>query len=232
MELLEFTGNVALALLLGTLIGIERQWRQHPAGLRTNALVAVGAALFVSLSRLLHDTNSPTRIASYIVSGIGFLGGGVILKEGANVRGMNTAATIWCAAAVGTIAGLGFAFYALIGTVAVVCVVTGLRPVAKRIDALRKRLGEVTATYLVRVACDAKENAVVRTALVRHANGHPGMSVTGITARKKKGRKRLILKAEIHADKADDKLVQEIVNRLMIEPGVFAASWERLPPTE
>jgi putative Mg2+ transporter-C (MgtC) family protein len=231
MELLEFTGNVALALLLGTLIGIERQWRQHPAGLRTNALVAVGAALFVSLTRLLHDTNSPTRIASYIVSGVGFLGGGVILKEGANIRGINTAATIWCAAAVGTIAGLGFAFYALIGTVAVICVVTGLRPMARKIDALRTRLGEVTGTYLVRVACEAKDHAVVRTALVRHANGHPGMSVTGITARKKK-RKRLVLIAEINAVKADDKAVQEIVNRLMIEPGVFAASWERLPPTE
>ena len=81
MELLEFTGNVALAAVLGTLIGLERQWHQHPAGLRTNALVCIGAALFVSLTHLLGEVNSPSRIASYIVSGVGFLGGGAILGQ-------------------------------------------------------------------------------------------------------------------------------------------------------
>src|SRR5262245_40932416 len=107
MELLEFTGNVALALLLGALIGIERQFRQHPAGLRTNALVSVGAALFVTLTRLIGDPNNQTRIAAYIVVGIGFLGGGVISKEGRNVRGLTTATAVWCSAAVGTLAGAG-----------------------------------------------------------------------------------------------------------------------------
>jgi hypothetical protein len=75
----------------------------------------------------------------------------------------------------------------------------------------------------------SKENAVVRTALVRHANGHPGMAITGITARKKKGHKLMTMAADIHADVANDKEVQEIVNRLMIEPGVSGASWEKLP---
>ncbi len=117
MEMLELTGNVGLALLLGPVIGLERQLRQHPAGLRTNALVSVGAALFVSLSSLLDDKNSPTRIAAYVVSEIGFLGGGVILKEGINVRGMNTAATLWCTAAVGTLVGSGFGLHAVVGVV-------------------------------------------------------------------------------------------------------------------
>jgi putative Mg2+ transporter-C (MgtC) family protein len=105
--LLHFLLNVVSALALGTVIGLERQWRQHQAGLRTNALVALGAALFVSLSRLMGDENSPTRIASYIVSGLGFLGGGVILRDGLTVKGMNTAATLWCTGAVGTLAGAG-----------------------------------------------------------------------------------------------------------------------------
>jgi putative Mg2+ transporter-C (MgtC) family protein len=68
--------NVGAALILGVAIGLERQWRSHPAGLRTNTLVALGTAFFVSLSILMNDTNSPTRIASYVVSGLGFLGGG------------------------------------------------------------------------------------------------------------------------------------------------------------
>ena len=87
-------------------MGLERQLHPHPAGLRTNALVCVGAALFVSLTHLLGDTNSPSRIASYIVSGVGFLGGGAILKEGPNVRGLTTAAGLWCSAAVGTMCGI------------------------------------------------------------------------------------------------------------------------------
>ena len=74
-ELGFFALNILVALVLGALLGLERQYRGHLAGLRTNALVCVGAALFVSLSGLLKDTNSPTRIASYVVSGIGFLGG-------------------------------------------------------------------------------------------------------------------------------------------------------------
>ncbi len=230
MELLEFAGNVGLALVFGTIIGAERQWRQHLAGVRTNALVAVGAALFVSLSRLMGDTTSPTRIASYVVSGVGFLGGGVILKEGASVRGITTAATLWCSAAVGTLAGAGFGWHAGIGMSAILFVVIGLRPLSKGIDRLQKHRGAQEARYRVRVACETKEHVVVRTALARHANGHPGMMMTGITARKKKGRKRMYLVADIHAEAADDKDVQEIVSRLMIEPGVTAASWEKLPP--
>jgi putative Mg2+ transporter-C (MgtC) family protein len=88
MPLLSFTLNIGAALLMGMVIGLERQFRQHPAGLRTNTLVCVGAALFVSVGLLIDHESSPTRVAAQVVSGIGFLGGGVILREGFNVRGM------------------------------------------------------------------------------------------------------------------------------------------------
>src|SRR5580700_10379569 len=123
-----FVGNIVAALSMGMAVGLERQWRSHPAGLRTNALVALGAALFVSLSVLMNDTNSPTRIASYVVSGLGFLGGGVILRDGLNVKGLNTAATLWCSGAVGTLSGAGFPLEALTGTAAILAVHLGLRP--------------------------------------------------------------------------------------------------------
>ncbi|VEB52218.1 magnesium transporter [Salmonella enterica subsp. enterica] len=87
--------NLLAAMLLGALIGAERQWRQRMAGLRTNALVATGAAVFI-LSSMTTSPDSPGRIAAQIVSGIGFLGAGVIMREGMNVRGLNTAATLWC----------------------------------------------------------------------------------------------------------------------------------------
>ena len=93
---------------MGTLIGVERQYRQRNAGLRTNILVAVGAAAFTVLSySMTTGSGDPSRVAAQIVSGIGFLGGGLILKDGFTVRGLNTAATIWCSAACGTLSGVG-----------------------------------------------------------------------------------------------------------------------------
>ena len=108
MSSLSFLLDTAGALLIGVAIGAERQFRRHPAGLRTNALVCVGAALFVSMPRLIGATEDPTRMAATVVSGLGFLGGGVILREGLNLRGLNTAATLWCSGAVGALSGAGF----------------------------------------------------------------------------------------------------------------------------
>jgi len=90
-----FAARAAVALVLGAAVGLERQWRQRLAGLRTNALVALGAAVFELFAVLLAGQHGvdPTRIAAYGVSGIGFLGAGVTLREGITVRGINTAAT-------------------------------------------------------------------------------------------------------------------------------------------
>ncbi|MDR0251735.1 MAG: MgtC/SapB family protein, partial [Brucellaceae bacterium] len=100
-SLLHTFASLTAAFILGGIIGFERQWRQRLAGLRTNTLVAVGAATFVLFASLVDGDTSPTRVAAQIVSGIGFLGAGIIFKEGFNVRGLNTAATLWCSAAVG-----------------------------------------------------------------------------------------------------------------------------------
>src|SRR5579871_5140516 len=92
--------RLAVAFILGGLIGFERQWRQRTAGLRTNVLVAVGAAAFVDLGERVDGHTGSISVISYVVSGIGFLGAGVIMKEGEQVRGINTAATLWASAAV------------------------------------------------------------------------------------------------------------------------------------
>src|SRR6202040_4305705 len=116
MTTFEFFLDTSFALILGSAIGLERQIRQHPAGLRTNGLFCAGAALFGAVSRLVGGDASPTRIASYVGSGVGFLGGGVILREGLNVKGLDTAATLWCSGAVGSLAGGGFLLQAAVGT--------------------------------------------------------------------------------------------------------------------
>src|SRR5476649_179799 len=100
-DFLDTLVSLLTAFVLGTLIGAERQWRQRSAGLRTNVLVSVGAAAFVSLGMRLNGHSGAAQLASYVVSGIGFLGAGVIMKDGAQIRGLNTAATLWCSGAVG-----------------------------------------------------------------------------------------------------------------------------------
>lgn len=131
-------GHTALTLggafLLGGLIGFERQWRQRLAGLRTNTLVALGAAIFVLFAGLFPGEASPTRVAAQIVSGIGFMGAGIIFKEGLNVRGLNTAATLWCSAAIGALCGAGFFFHALIATTFVIAVNAVLRPLVRLVE--------------------------------------------------------------------------------------------------
>jgi hypothetical protein len=134
LTIAEFAVRPGVGLGCGALIGLERQWRARMAGLRTNALVAAGATLFVLYSVAAGDPTSPTRVASYVVSGVGFLGGGVIVRDGSNVRGLNTAATLWSSAAVGVLAGAGLLLFSLVGTAAVVATHLFGRPLGRFID--------------------------------------------------------------------------------------------------
>ena len=126
-----FAIRLLVGFFLAVGIGIERQWLKTRAVLKTNVLVTLGSAMFVMLSIMTPGDASPTRISAQIVSGVGFLGGGVILREGASVRGINTAATLWCAAAIGTLVGSGFLVQAYLSTLAVVGANLLLRPLVQ-----------------------------------------------------------------------------------------------------
>ena len=126
-----FAIRLLVGFFLAVGIGIERQWLKTRAVLKTNVLVTLGSAMFVMLSIMTPGDASPTRISAQIVSGVGFLGGGVILREGASVRGINTAATLWCAAAIGTLVGSGFLVQAYVSTLAVVGANLLLRPLVE-----------------------------------------------------------------------------------------------------
>jgi putative Mg2+ transporter-C (MgtC) family protein len=128
---IEFLTRLFLALALGALIGLERQIRNHEGGLKTNALVAMGSALFVLMAKTF---DSPDRIVGQILSGIGFLGAGMIMRDGLHVRGLNTAATMWCAAAIGTLVGVGERAMPALAAVTVVVANVVLRELAVWID--------------------------------------------------------------------------------------------------
>jgi putative Mg2+ transporter-C (MgtC) family protein len=228
MEILHFIFNVGVALLMGVTIGLERQIQQHVAGLRTNALVCVGAALFVSLSRLMGDHDSPTRIASYIVSGIGFLGGGVILRDGLTVKGMNTAATLWCTAAVGTLAGAGFPLHSLVGTLTVLGLHLGLRPLGRRIDAHTRTAVDIETLYQIRVSCREAHEGMIRTILLRHINSIPGMTIQRISTQELEENGQAAVVADVFSIDRKDRAIQDVMSRLNIEPDVRSVSWEKI----
>ncbi|MGI4797715.1 MAG: MgtC/SapB family protein [Janthinobacterium lividum] len=155
----------ATSFVLGMLIGLERQWRQRSAGLRTNVLVAVGASAFTDLGLRLLGTDGATRIISYVISGIGFLGAGVILKDGTNIRGLNTAATLWCSAAVGTLAGSGMPAEATTLAAFVLAGNTLLRPLVNWVNRRPISADVTEAKYMVHAVCHPRDVSEVRDLL-------------------------------------------------------------------
>lgn len=132
MDLSNFTVNLLVAAAAGILIGFERQWQHKSAGLRTNALVTIGSALYVLLSiHLTLSDGDVTRIIGQVVTGIGFLGAGIIFREGINVHGLTTAATVWCSSAIGCLAATGLYLETLIATGTVVGINLILMPLDK-----------------------------------------------------------------------------------------------------
>ena len=223
MPALELTIRIAVALLGGALIGAERQWHQHRPGLRTNVLVSLGAALFVALGAMTPGESSPTRIASYVVSGVGFLGAGAILRDGFNVRGLNTAATLWCAAAVGSMAGFGYFSAAAIGAFAVVGTNIILRPAARWLTR-RTPTAEAPVPYTVSVRCRRARETSIRALLLREIQPtqlvlHALHSATTPTAGV------VEVHAHVLATAPSDAVLEQIVARLSHERDVSEVSW-------
>jgi putative Mg2+ transporter-C (MgtC) family protein len=150
--------RLGLALLLGAAIGFERQWNQKTAGLRTNALVALGASGFVVFSTLVGE-GDPTRVAAQVVSGIGFLGAGIILREGINVHGLNTAATLWCSAMVGTFAGGGYWRPSIAAAAFVIVTNPLLRPLIWHLNRRAPIFGDAETHYSIEITCRGAEEA-------------------------------------------------------------------------
>jgi putative Mg2+ transporter-C (MgtC) family protein len=218
-----FTERILIALALGIAIGIERQWRQRMAGLRTNALVAVGAALFASISILMDAKINPTQVAAYVVSGIGFLAGAVIFKEGLSVRGLNTAATLWATAAVGTLSGSGFVEEAAIGAVAIIGANVLLRPIVQRINRQPLDQSELSLPYDITVTCHEGDEETCR------ANVLAQIRATTLLLRSLEshnvGAEHVQVKARVVTPNRADTKLERIVGRLSLDPKIVAASW-------
>ena len=211
------------AFVLGGLIGFERQYRQRTAGLRTNVLVAVGAAIFVDIANRLNGNSGAVHVIAYVVSGIGFLGAGVIMREEGNVRGLNTAATLWCSGAVGACAGADLIFEAVLGTMFVLLANTALRPLGNLIN--RQPIDspdvEVTCTVCVIASLIRQKEAMRELDRILDAHGLPVQELEveafGDDAAK--------IEAKLASTSVDGELMDALVARLGALQCVDQAYW-------
>ncbi|CAM5320354.1 MgtC/SapB family protein [Mycolicibacterium aubagnense] len=215
---------LAAAFVLGTLIGAERQYRQRTAGLRTNVLVAVGAAAFVDLAQRIAGTTEAVRVISYVVSGIGFLGAGVIMKEGMNVRGLNTAATLWCSAAVGACAGTDMIAEAALLTVFVLAGNTLLRPLVNMINRIPIDDRATEATYEVSILSSRDAMPDMRDLLVERLEqaNYPVSDVEIVD----RGDDTVEIVATLVSTAVNPHEIEEVTSYLAKQAGVSNASWD------
>jgi putative Mg2+ transporter-C (MgtC) family protein len=216
--------RLCLGLLLGAAIGFERQWHQKMAGLRTNALVALGSSGFVVFSSMV-GAGDPTRVAAQVVSGIGFLGAGVILREGINVHGLNTAATLWCSAMVGTFAGGGFLMASAAATGLVVVTNLLLRQLVLRLNQRLLTESATEAHYTVEVTGKAAEGANIRSLLL-DALSRAGMGLRRIDSADVPDTTKVKVTVHVMAATRNDPALEEVVGRLSLEPYVSGATWQ------
>jgi putative Mg2+ transporter-C (MgtC) family protein len=224
LPLLDTSISLLTAFVLGILIGAERQYRQRTAGLRTNVLVAVGAAAFVDLAQRVAGDTAAVQIIAYVVSGIGFLGAGVIMQEGVNVRGLNTAATLWCSAAVGACAGSDRVAEAALLTAFVLAGNTLLRPLANAINRIPIDERAAEATYEVRLTTTRSQANPLRDMLVEKLEGaqYPVADLDVID----RDDESVDIVATLVSTAVDPTEIDAVTAALQREPGVSHATWE------
>ena len=223
MSYQEFLIRIFLCFIISFCIGLERQWRRRAIGLRTNVLVCIGSFLFVTFS-IQTNAKDISRIAAQVVSGIGFLGAGVILKDGANVKGLNTAATLWCNAAIGTLCAAGLLIEALIGGLLILFSNIILRFVAQKMNVKSNNMK--FSDYKLKVICDEDKEFVIRTLISQSVNDEYMLLTNMENNDLDEGKVKISATFQIATDKKNQ--MEELINRIVLEPGVTSSGWKKL----
>ena len=229
-DLLDTVTSLFGAFILGTMIGAERQYRQRSGGLRTNVLVALGAASFVDIAMHLNGNAGATQAIAYVISGVGFLGAGVIMKEGKNVWGLNTAATLWCSAAVGACAGADLPVEAVLLTAFVLAGNTLLRPLVNAINRAPITAQTTEAQYEIRVTTRPEHMETTRELLESQLRtAHYPIRELEIEAREPES---VELVATLLGNAADPIELDGVVSRLRRVDHVQHVSWTAKAATD
>ena len=227
ISLLSYIFNIGLAMLLGASIGLERELRHRAIGLRTNTLVALGSAIFMTMACKIGG-DAEGRIASYIISGMGFLGAGVILKDGASVRGLNTAATLWCTAAIGAFCGLGYIYEPLIGTVFIIIVHLLLRPVSSKImkSSIPPKIEMLEYQYKFVACCKQNAENHIRVLFVQYIANNKDLILRSLNSYDSHNHTSSVIEAEIICFTKQDTAIEKIASFIILEEGIVSVNWK------
>lgn len=220
MSEMTFLIRICCCFLFSFIIGLERQWRRRIIGLRTNVLVSLGAFLFVALSVELTKSD-PTRIAAQVVSGIGFLGAGVILKDGTRVKGLNTAATLWCNAAIGVLCAYGLISFSFMGTLFILICNIVLRIVTLQI--VNRGTKDDSKAYMVKIGVDNDKEIEIRNNILQKFNKEDICLKSMITKQRKDGNN--ILQLEIYIDEDQFDIFQKVMKQIGMLEGIIDLAW-------
>ncbi len=229
-----FFVHLIVAIVLGALIGLERQVSRHPAGILTNLIVCLGAYAFTAFSFLVNpaEIKDITRVAAQVVSGIGFLGAGVIMREGGNVRGLNTAATVWASAAVGILCCVNDLIYACLVAAAIVVLHLVLHPISHKIDKIRKydksdkRMNE-EAIYRISVVCPEDVELDVRKNIMHIIKHEPEAllhTLETVSAHDDENNKKI--RAFITTKTDNDALIENLITQVGKNDQIISAGWK------
>ena len=214
--------RLLLALILGACVGAERQWRQRAAGLRTNTLVCFGAAAFVDLGSTIAP--GTTQVIAYVVSGVGFLGAGAIMKDGGSVRGLNTAATLWCSAAVGACAGAGEMLDAVFVSALLIAINLLLRPISRYIDRRSLAIVDTHVIYRLRLFCETEHQAEAEYQVTR-AVAARSLVLRDIRAEQVEETDRSLIQAILESATRDTHVLDAMAEELRAFPWAQAVEW-------
>lgn len=227
----EFLLRGLLAVACGSVIGLERQWTRHPAGI-TSILVCIGGYFFTAFSFIFqHDANLEnirdiTRVAAQVVAGIGFLGAGVIMRQGGNIKGLNTAATIWCSGSVGVLCAWGSMWRPIIATIVILIVNITMSPIAVRIK--NHRMGQVERQEkqgLIRIICEPEKEFYIRSRLMQMMAAE-SIVLHNLQTSDSDGKTKI--KATVVCEEIQEAQLEKIISLLSIEKGVISAGWFEL----
>lgn len=226
MDFQDFLIRILLALMLGFLIGLERQLTGHIAGIRINVLICLGTCLFI-LFPMMYTSGEVYRIASYIVSGVGFLCSGVIFKDTQSVRGINTAATLWCTAAIGILASTGKYTFAVSAALILIISNLLLRPLALKIRPISENNDENEQQYRISVTCSEQAENEMRLLLI-HSNVSKSLCLNNLESSDINGEKVEIYADYVSFGKRQNENLELIVRKALEDTRVISAGWEVL----
>ena len=219
MDYTSFLLQMVVTLFLSLLVGIERQWHKRAAGIRTNVLVCLGAFLFAS-APIITGKGDSLRMASQVISGIGFLGAGVVIKDGANIRGLNTAATLWCNAAIGVLCALGLMIEAAIGALIILIVNIVIRYITRKVDKITSK----SQYYILNIVLDRDKETILRTTLIQSI-GEAKLKVSGM--RTKDHGEKIEIVADVILNGDASEAMEQIITRFSMEPGVYYIGYKK-----